>query len=127
LSTPDSASRGVVFRLRISLRIRSQNRNCSKCTVKDLSRTDLCKNPRISSSLPYPFKSTATYLPWATLCHSRLYPAVRDLGLRLWSLDYSKRRGSLLRFLYKYAILHYKKSEQHSRTHRGCRKPFFTV
>jgi hypothetical protein len=52
---PDSASRGVVFRLRISPRIRSQNRNGSKCSVRDLCRTDLCKNPRKSASLPCPF------------------------------------------------------------------------
>jgi hypothetical protein len=52
---PGSASRGVVFRLRSSPRIRSQNRNGSKCTVKDLCRTDLCKNPRKSASLPCPF------------------------------------------------------------------------
>jgi hypothetical protein len=25
-------------------------------------------------------KSTPVHLPWATLCHSRLYPPVRDLG-----------------------------------------------
>ncbi len=53
---PDSASQGVVFRLRISLRIWSQNRNCSKCSVRDLCRTDLCKNPRKSASLPCPFQ-----------------------------------------------------------------------
>jgi hypothetical protein len=52
----ESASRGVVFRLRISPRIRSQNRNGSKCSVRDLCRTDLCKNPRKSASLPCPFK-----------------------------------------------------------------------
>jgi hypothetical protein len=52
---PDSASRGVVFQLRISPRIRSQNRNGSKCSVRDLCRTDLCKNPRKSASLPCPF------------------------------------------------------------------------
>jgi len=52
---PDSASRGVVFRLRISPRIRSQNRNGSKCSVRNLGRTDLCKNPRKSASLPCPF------------------------------------------------------------------------
>ncbi len=49
-------SRGVVFRLRISPRIRSQNRNGSKCSVRDLCRTDLCKNPRKSASLPCPFR-----------------------------------------------------------------------
>jgi hypothetical protein len=64
---PDSASRagdsptqrvgelGFVFRLRISSRIRSQNRNGSKCSVRVLCRTDLCKNPRKSASLPCPY------------------------------------------------------------------------
>jgi hypothetical protein len=52
---PDSASRGVVFRLRISPRIRSQNRNGSKYSVRDLCRTDFWKNPRKSASLPCPF------------------------------------------------------------------------
>jgi hypothetical protein len=53
---PDSASRGVVFRIRISPRSRSQNLNGSKCSVRDLCRTDFCKNPRKSASLPCPFK-----------------------------------------------------------------------
>jgi hypothetical protein len=53
---PNSASRGVVFRLRISPRIQSQNRNGSKCSVRDLCRTDFCKNPRKSALLPCPFK-----------------------------------------------------------------------
>jgi hypothetical protein len=54
----DSASRGVVFQLRISPRIRSQNRNGSKSSVRDLWGTDFCKNPRKSASLPCPFKET---------------------------------------------------------------------
>jgi hypothetical protein len=37
---PVSLSLGVVFRIRISPRIRSQNRNGSKCSVRDLCRTD---------------------------------------------------------------------------------------
>jgi hypothetical protein len=41
---PDSPSLGVVFRLRISPRIRSQNRNSLICSVRDLCRTDLWKN-----------------------------------------------------------------------------------
>ncbi len=53
---PDSVSRGVVFRLRISPRIRSQNWNGSKCSVRYLCRTHLCENPRKSASLPCPFK-----------------------------------------------------------------------
>ncbi len=48
--------REVVFRLRISPRIRSQNRNGSKGSVRDLWGTNFCKNPRKSASLPCPFK-----------------------------------------------------------------------
>jgi hypothetical protein len=48
---PDSPSLGVVFRLRISPRMRSQNRNSLKCSVKDLCRTDLCKNLQKPSKL----------------------------------------------------------------------------
>jgi hypothetical protein len=39
------ASRGVVFRLRISPRIRSRNRNGSKGNVTDSWGTDFCKTP----------------------------------------------------------------------------------
>ncbi len=52
----DSPSRGVVFRLRISPRIRSQKRNGSKDSVRDLWGPNFCKNPRKSVSLPCPFK-----------------------------------------------------------------------
>ncbi len=52
----NSSSRGVVFRLQISPWIRSQNRNASKHSVRDLCQTGLCKNPRKSASLPCPFK-----------------------------------------------------------------------
>ncbi len=51
-----SESRRVVFRLRISPRIRSQNQNGTKCSVRDLCQTDLCKNLGKSASLPCPFK-----------------------------------------------------------------------
>jgi hypothetical protein len=40
----DSSALGVVFRLRISPRIRSQNRNGLKCSARYLCRTELCKN-----------------------------------------------------------------------------------
>ena len=56
---PDSASRGVVFRLRISPWIWSPNRNGSKYSVRNLCRTDFCKNPRKSASLPCPFNISA--------------------------------------------------------------------
>jgi hypothetical protein len=52
---PDSASRRVVFGLRISP-IRSQNWNGSKDSVRDLWGTNFCKNPRKSASSPCPFK-----------------------------------------------------------------------
>ncbi len=55
-SLSDSASRGVVFRLRISPKIRSYNRISSKRSVRDLCRTGLCKNPRKSASLPCPLR-----------------------------------------------------------------------
>ncbi len=59
---PVSLSRGVVFRIRISPRIRSQNRNGSKCSVRDLCQTDLCKNLGKFGSLPCPFNmSTSLY------------------------------------------------------------------
>jgi hypothetical protein len=54
---PDSPMRGVVFRIQISPRIWSQNRNSSKCSVRDLGQNDLCKNLRKFSSLPCPFNS----------------------------------------------------------------------
>jgi hypothetical protein len=53
-----SLSRGVVFRIGISPRIRSQNRNGSKCSVRDLCRTDLCKNLGKSGSFPCLFKTS---------------------------------------------------------------------
>ncbi len=53
---PRLAESGVVFRLRISPRIRSQNRNGSKRSVSDLCRTILCKNPRKFASLQCPLK-----------------------------------------------------------------------
>ncbi len=53
---PDSPIRGVVFRIRISPRIRSQNRNSWKCSVRDLGQSVLCKNLGKFSSLPCPFK-----------------------------------------------------------------------
>jgi hypothetical protein len=52
---PDSPSRRVFFRLRISPRSRSQNRNASKCRVRDQFRTGLCKNLGKSASLPCSF------------------------------------------------------------------------
>ncbi len=45
LRVADSPSREVVYRLRISPRIRSQNRNSSKGSVRDLWGTNYCKNP----------------------------------------------------------------------------------
>ncbi len=53
---PVSLSRGIIFRIGISPRIRSQNRNGSKCSVRDLCRTDLCKNLGKFGSLPCLFK-----------------------------------------------------------------------
>jgi hypothetical protein len=55
IRSADSLSRRVVFRLRISPRIRSQNRNGLKCSVRDQCRTNLCKNLGKPASLPCPF------------------------------------------------------------------------
>jgi hypothetical protein len=51
----DSTIWGVVFRIRISPGIRSQNRNGSKCSARDLGQSDLCKNLGKFGSLPCPF------------------------------------------------------------------------
>jgi hypothetical protein len=48
--------RGVDFRIQISLRTRSQNRNGLKGNVRDLGQSDLCKNIGKTGSLPCPFK-----------------------------------------------------------------------
>ncbi len=70
---PDSASRGVVFRLQIYPRIRSPNWNGSKCSVRNLRRTDFCKNPRKSASLPCPFNNVPAGLwirqPYSVVLH----------------------------------------------------------
>ncbi len=55
---PDWPIRGVVFRIPISPRIQSQHRNGSKCSVRDLGQSDLCKNLRKFGSLPCPFKQS---------------------------------------------------------------------
>ncbi len=58
----NSPSRGVVFRLRISPWIRSQNWIGSKGSVRNLWGTNFCKNPRKSASLPCPFNDfTVSY------------------------------------------------------------------
>jgi hypothetical protein len=49
----DAVSR---FRIWISPRIRSQNRNGLKGNVRDLGKSDLCKNIGKTGSLPCPFK-----------------------------------------------------------------------
>jgi hypothetical protein len=45
----------VYFCIKQTFRIRSQNRNGSKGSVRDLWGTNFCKNPRKSASLPCPF------------------------------------------------------------------------
>ncbi len=51
---------GVDLGLRISPRIRSQNRNISIGCVSDLCRTYLCKKVEKTGSLPCSFKYTRT-------------------------------------------------------------------
>jgi hypothetical protein len=46
----------VVFFIWISPRIRSQNQNSTKCSVRDLCQTNLCKKLGKFGSLPCPFK-----------------------------------------------------------------------
>ncbi len=91
---PDSASRGVVFRLRISPQIRSPIRNGSKCSVRNLCRTDFCKNPRKSASLPCPFKGTVwryfllPILPWT------IFPEAPENNFRVLSNFFENSRKS---------------------------------
>ncbi len=66
----DSAIGGVVFWFRISPWIRSQNRNGSKCSLRDLCQTCLCKNPRKSASLPCPFKGKPNFYCFTTMSQS---------------------------------------------------------
>jgi hypothetical protein len=53
--------RGVDFRMWISPRIRSQNRNGLKGSVMDLGQSDLCKNIGKTGSLSCPFKLSAKW------------------------------------------------------------------
>jgi hypothetical protein len=55
LSTPQLTDTGVVFQIRISPRIWSQNRNGSKSSARDLGQSDLCKKLGKFGSLPCPF------------------------------------------------------------------------
>ncbi len=57
--SPYRWQRVVVFWIRISPRIWSQNRNGSKGSVRDSWGTDFCKNPRKSVSLPCPYKGVS--------------------------------------------------------------------
>jgi hypothetical protein len=52
---------GVVYRIWISPRNRSQNQNDSKGSVRDSWGTNFCKNPRKSASLPCPFKISVVH------------------------------------------------------------------
>jgi hypothetical protein len=88
----DSASRGVVFRLRISPRIRSQNRNGSKRSEMDLCRTGLCKNPRKSPSLPCPFNHPIIAL---TLCTADLVRGAGQVRGEGGGGDAQQRQGAL--------------------------------
>ena len=55
----DAPTLGVVFWIRISPQIRSQNRNGSKYSVRNLGQSDLCKNLGKFGSLPCPLKSSS--------------------------------------------------------------------
>jgi hypothetical protein len=79
---PDSPSRGVVFRLRISPRIQGQNRNGSKGSIRDSWGTDLCKNPRKTASLPCPFNKIFGQTNLHSLCP--MVKILADLLLEDW-------------------------------------------
>ncbi len=86
---PDSPSRGVVFRLRISLRIRSLKRNGSKGSVRDLWGPNFFKNPRKSASLPCPFNNCIqTSLPYPGLNVFLLHPQ----NVRFQNVRFTKRQ-----------------------------------
>ncbi len=62
--------RGVIFRLRISPLIRSQNRTGSKGSVRDQCRTDLCKKKSKKPVYCHVSLSEVKYLiirPWSTV------------------------------------------------------------
>jgi hypothetical protein len=80
---PVSLSRGVVFRIRISPRIRSQNQNGSKCSLRDLCRTDLFKNLGKSGSFPCPFNSSANKNDLA-LCRRNGIKDIKILNASPW-------------------------------------------
>jgi hypothetical protein len=92
---PVSLSRGVVFRIRISSRIWSQNRNGSKCSVRDLCRTDLYKNLWKSGLFPCPFNISVIYQPK----NLKLLPQIAmSMAPQIWffkSAKVSRRRFHL--------------------------------
>ncbi len=59
--SPISPIRGVDFRIRISPRIRSQNRNGLKSSVRDLGQSDLCKNIEKTGSLLSLYRISLSY------------------------------------------------------------------
>ncbi len=64
--------RGVDFRIRISPRIRSQNRKGLKGSVRDLDQSDLCKNIEKTGSLPCSFKDDVTgFSSTSDICFTR--------------------------------------------------------
>jgi hypothetical protein len=134
---PDSASRGVVFRLRISPRIRCQNRNGSKCSVRDLCRNDLCKHPRKSASLPCPFNAFAL-----SETDNLIGQEEEKLGKKLSKLadkDFFSRSHAIHRMHYNLSIVavsqKYRQQTQQGnfRRRRGCvrnprnKAPYFSI
>jgi hypothetical protein len=79
----------IFFKLLINQwRIRSQNRNGSKGSVRDLWGANFCKNPRKSASLPCPFN-------FFTVAKTVTLPSVLHLldeGLRLVGDHLHQRR-----------------------------------
>ena len=79
----DSPSQGVVFRLRTSPQIRSQKRDGSKGSVRDLWGPNFCKNPRKSASLPCPFKEPRNRFPRIDFCDGIFKQSMRARN-RVW-------------------------------------------
>ncbi len=85
-SKADSPTRGVIFRLQISPRIRSQNRNGSKVSARDLWGTNFYKNPRKSASLSCPFKLQCTVRMLST---SSDLLTTASLAMQSWEPTYT--------------------------------------
>jgi hypothetical protein len=74
--------RGVNFRILISPRIRSQNLNSLKGSVRNLGQSDLCKNIGKTGSLPCPFKKNAIFVCVSGKLFRGHFPRIREYKRR---------------------------------------------